>query len=113
LPRVSGVRVVLCQTPLHSLDAMVKLLVGDECGLLKRVRMERETVEKWGAQTRENAVRRLAWTGNPGSLRGAESTLSAALASGVVRTWDMSTLEQTWVTRDAPADAVMLSALGA
>ncbi|KAA0166346.1 hypothetical protein FNF27_07508 [Cafeteria roenbergensis] len=91
---------------------MVKIIAGDECGLVKLVRLERETVQKWHVQARKNGVKCLAWTGNPGSLHGAESTVSAALASGIVRTWDMSTMERTHDTEDAPKDAVHLDTLG-
>lgn len=91
---------------------MVKLIVGDECGLVKLVRLERETVQKWHSQSRSNGIRCLAWSGNPASLHGAESTVSAALACGIVRTWDASTTERTHDTRDAPTDAVHLATVG-
>lgn len=91
---------------------MVRLAVGDECGLLKMARLEREVVQKWHTQSRAHGVRRLAWTGNRDTPLGREAMLSAALRSGVIRTWDMTTMQHRHDMSDAPSNVLALEAVG-
>ena len=68
---------------------MVRIITGDETGILKCVNVERETIARWAPQSRENGVQRLCWSGPPGKKRvkdefgtrhpSDERTLTAAL----------------------------------
>lgn len=44
----------------------MRVVTGDEMGLVKVVDFEKRKSRKWGRQSRERAVQRLAWAGPEG-----------------------------------------------
>ena len=89
----------------------MKVLTGDETGLLKLVNVnKKEVVATWGAQARRNGVVRAAWMPAGGDDHVVSSALVAALTqSGAVNVWDTATGGLKHTCANAGADGVLLA----
>ena len=74
----------------------MRLVVGDECGLIKVVSVEEGKVvgSVMGQQSRSNGIQRLTWSGMPesstASLEAMQTSVTAATNAAVVQTWDLA-----------------------
>lgn len=65
----------------------MRLLTGDETGLLKAVDVEAKRIVVLGSQARAKAIRAMTWT-TDSSTDGASESFAVARADGVVHLWE-------------------------
>jgi WD40 repeat protein/uncharacterized protein YciI len=88
---------------------MLRVLTGDETGLLKLVELKKKQVaSKWGRQSRKNGVARMAWAP---SAEG-RNTVASVSPAGVVELWDPVAGAHLGSVKNAGADCVYLAAHG-
>ncbi|KAK8811294.1 hypothetical protein WA158_003029 [Blastocystis sp. Blastoise] len=64
----------------------MKIITGDETGLIKQVIIEQKKIQRWGVQNRELSVERMRFCGPKDDD---ESQLAVALKNGCIKVWDM------------------------
>ncbi|KAK8830927.1 hypothetical protein WA577_003627 [Blastocystis sp. JDR] len=68
----------------------MRIITGDDTGLIKQILIENKRIQRWGTQSRENGVECMTWAGDEGNE---ENELGVVLRNGHVQVWDVDQTE--------------------